>query len=251
MASLCLDTEPEALCKIFCDGAHLFFGYFVPLLKKEASQSLQISVRFWTCSGLQNRPNTVVHWIKVRAVGRPFLGSDEIRKMCWNPVLSFSSLVCRSRILLKGPVAFKMLLGPWQYNGLQNITLIDISINLDTGFDKNQRSFARCTDSSPYHRRVGDEEASRRQHPSEGAAKPRLPAPHLQVGHFHPWLIEFPPRILPILLVTQFLCQIKTTVARKRPTLLVYNWWYFLKGLVSWDLLPPPFYDYFYNFWDT
>ena len=155
MASLCLDTELEALRKIFCYGAHLFFRYFVPLLKKGASQSFQISVRPWTRSCLQNWPNTVVHWIKVRAVGRPFLGSDEIRKMGWNPLLCCSGFVCRSRIVLKGPIAFKMLLGLWQYNGLQNITLIDISINLDTGFDENQRRFARCTDSSPYHHRLG------------------------------------------------------------------------------------------------
>ena len=68
MPSFCFHTGHEALCKIFCNDANLFIAYFVPLLKKGASQSLQISVGFE--HALASKIDQTLYCIKVRAVVR-------------------------------------------------------------------------------------------------------------------------------------------------------------------------------------
>ena len=103
MPALGFNAEAKARRKIFADSTHLFEGNFVPFPHGRAAQRLQTFMRISTSPRLQNGPHRIIHRVQVRGVGRPFLGTNEPRKIGLAPVLNFFCIVGWSRVLLKLP----------------------------------------------------------------------------------------------------------------------------------------------------
>ena len=115
---------------------------------------LQTFMRISTSSRLQNGPHRIIHRVQVRRVGRPFLGTNEPRKIGLAPVLSFFCLVGRSRVLLKLPdSATEMALGPRLHNLLENFLEVAF-VDFYTRIHKNKGFVWKISHLSRFHEQL-------------------------------------------------------------------------------------------------
>ena len=102
-------------------------------------QSLQIFVGLSTGPGLQNWPNPIIYRFQIRRVGRPFRRCDEIGKIGLTQLLPRFRSVCWSGILFKCPLlSAEVATGPRNHHGVQDVTAVNVLVNLYTLIDENQ-----------------------------------------------------------------------------------------------------------------